>query len=113
MLTNIDIVDGIDCLQVLQHADGLKKYLTVRTGTSSWKIGNTIDAWGIWIKSTAGAGGGCPPSSSNENSDTDRNQGTSWSYWDGKAYQAADIRVKCILGVTEEAHNGETEKKGA
>ena len=69
-LTNIGIVDGIDCLQVLQHADGSEKYLTVRTGTTSWIISDTIDEisryqinfrGGNWIVS-ASAGDCCAAS---------------------------------------------------
>ena len=91
-MTNIDIVNGIDCLQVLQHADGKKKYLTVRTDTSTWGIGPTIDETGGWIFS-ASAGDSCPASPANKKSD--RFQMTSWLWWDGKGWQAGDIRVKC------------------
>ena len=94
-LTNIDIVDGIDCLQVLQHADGSKKYLTVRTGKTSWTIGSTIDEEGGWIESSS-AGDSCPASVASSKSD--RLQRTSWRYGvgDGKAWVDGDIRVKCI-----------------
>ena len=91
--TNIDIVNSIDCLQVLQHADGYEQYLTVPTGTTSWRIGPTIDERGGWIKS-ASAGGGCPASSANK--DSVRYQRTSWRYYDGKAWLPGDVRVKCF-----------------
>ena len=53
--------------------------------------------------------GGCAPNSVSKNSDG--NQGTSWSYWDGKAWAAADIRVKCLLRVTEEHHASVSEEQ--
>ena len=92
-LINIDIVDGIDCLQVLQHADGSEKYLTVRTGRVGWGIGPTIDESGSWINSSS-AGDCCAASVAN--SKNDRLQTTSWRYYDGKAWVDGDIRVKCI-----------------
>ena len=94
-LTNIDIVDGIDCLQVLQHADGSEKYLTVPTDGTCWEIGSTnaMQSNGGWIFS-ASAGDGCPASSANKKSD--RNQRTSWRYYDGKAWLPGDVRVKCF-----------------
>ena len=94
-LTNIDIVDGIDCLQVLQHADGSKKFLRVATDTSSWSLGPTIDESGGWIQSGS-AGVGCPASAVNKKSD--RFKQKSWEYYDGKAlnFVAGDIRVTCI-----------------
>ena len=92
LTTNIDIVNGIDCLQVLQHADGKKKYLTVRTGATSWGIGSTINESGCWIQS-ASAGDSCPASPANKKSD--RMQQTSWQWFDGKAWHVGDIRVKC------------------
>ena len=92
-LTNIDIVDGIDCLQVLQHADGSEKYLTVPTDDTIWGIGSTIDESAGWIFSPS-AGDGCAASAANRKSD--RLQLASWVYYDGKAFSAGDIRVKCI-----------------
>ena len=93
-LTNIDIVDGIDCLQVLQHADGSEKYLTVRTGWNIWIIGDTIDGLDCGSINSASAGDCCPASAANRKSD--RMQLKSWSYWDGKAWVECDIRVKCV-----------------
>ena len=90
-LTNIDIVDDIDCLQVLQHADGSEKFL--RVGTSCWSLGPTINESGGWIGS-ASAGVGCPASAANKKSD--RMQKKSWMYYDGKAWVEGDIRVTCI-----------------
>ena len=92
-LTNIDIVDGIDCLQVLQHADGSEKFLRVPTGGVKWSLGSTIDGRGCWIDS-ASAGDGCPASAANKKSD--RVNRTSWDYYDGKAWVNADIRVVCM-----------------
>ena len=98
-LTNIDIVDGIDCLQVLQHADGSKKFLRVPTGTSSWSISDDIDGSDCWIGSGS-AGVGCPASAANKKSD--RFQKKSWEYYDetitnyDKAWVEGGIRVTCI-----------------
>ena len=93
-LTNIDIVDGIDCLQVLQHEDGSEKFLTVPTGwKANWKIGPTIDEKGCWIASSA-AVDGCPASSANKNNESFPQKG--WMYLDGKAFTAGDIQIKCI-----------------
>ena len=92
LMTNIDIVNGIDCLQVLQHADGKKKYLTVNTGFTSWRISDDINEDGAWIES-ASAGDSCPASPANKKSD--RYQQTRWKWSDGKAWQEGDIRVKC------------------
>ena len=94
-LTNIDIVDGIDCLQVLQHADGSEKFLRVPTytNTSHWSISDDIDGKSCWIESPS-AGVGCPASAANKKSD--RLQKKSWLYHDGKAWVEGDIRVTCI-----------------
>ena len=70
-LTNIDIVDGIDCLQVLQHADGSEKYLTVRTGSSTWRISDDIDEKVGWIYS-ASAGDCCAASAANTKSEKEK-----------------------------------------
>ena len=93
-LTNIDIVDSIDCLQVLQHESGAEKYLTVPIRSTSWGIGPDIDGKGsCWIKS-ASAGTGCPASPANKNSD--RSKETSWQYKDGKEkWHNAEIVITC------------------
>ena len=91
--TNIDIVDGIDSLQVLQHADGSEKYIRVATGKTSWTISDIIDASGCWIAAASG-GDCCPASSSNKKSD--RLQKKSWEYHNGEAWVDADIRVTCM-----------------
>ena len=80
-LTNIDIVDGIDCLQVMQHADGSERYLTVSTGGTNWGIRSTIDGKVCWIKSAA-AGGIC--AADVKNSRSDRDNVKSWKYYAGK-----------------------------
>ena len=92
-LTNIDIVDGIDCLQVLQHADGSERYLRVRTGATSWAIGSNIDGKGAWIQSAA-AGGICAAEVSNSRSD--RSGQKSWSYWSDNVWKEGIINVKCL-----------------
>ena len=91
--TNIDNVDGIDCLQVLQHADGSEKFLRVPTGDSVWSIGPTIDENSCWIQSGS-AKDCCPASAVNKKSD--RFKQKSWEYYDGKAFVEGDIRVTCI-----------------
>ena len=78
---------------MLQHADGGEKYLTVGTGTTSWRISSTIDEKGAWIQS-ASAGDSCPASPANKNND--RFQETSWMWSVEKAWKAGDIRVKCM-----------------
>ena len=94
-MTNLDIVDGIDCLQVLQHASGKQKYLYVRTNTSSWMIGpdNNGGRYSSWIRS-ASAGSGCPASPANKNNE--RGKRTSWQYYDytGK-WRNAEIVITC------------------
>ena len=65
LMTNTDIVNGIDCLQVLQQVDGEKKYLTVATGTVTWGIRPTIDENASWIQS-ASAGESFPASPANK-----------------------------------------------
>ena len=92
-LTNIDIVDGIDCLQVLQHADGSERYLTVRTGWTSWMIGSTIDEKGGRIISAA-AGGICAAHVSNSRSN--RNNVKSWRYAADNVWKEGIINVKCL-----------------
>ena len=95
-LTNIDIVDGIDCLQVLQHSSGSNKYLTVNTGKTSWRIGDDIDGKGGWIAS-ASAGGICPAQPSNSLSVRDGDR--SWKYVDGP-WKEEIINVKCLFFTT-------------
>ena len=90
-LTNIDIVDGIDCLQVLQHSSGSEKYLTVRTGGANWAIGPDIDEKRSWIKS-ASAGGVCPAQVSN--SCSDKTGVKSWRYADNGVGKEGIINVK-------------------
>ena len=93
MTKNIDIVNGIDCLQVLQHASGSKIYLRVATGTTNWGISSTINGKGAWIVSGS-AGGSCPAQSSN--SVSERRGFKRWQYPDnGKAVEG-NIVVKCI-----------------
>ena len=91
-LTNIDIVDGIDCLQVLQHSSGSDKYLKVATGKTVWRIGPDIDGEGSWIIS-ASAGGICPAQASNSLSD--RTGVKSWKYADN-GWKEGVINVKCL-----------------
>ena len=76
-LTNIDIVDGIDCLQVLQHVDGSEIYLVVPTGKTCWVIGSTI--------ASASAGGRCPA------------HVKSWRYWSDNGRKEGIINVKCSI----------------
>ena len=92
-MTNIYIVNYIDCLQVLQHADGSEKFLRVPTGDSVWSIGPTIDENSCWIQSGS-AKDCCPASAANKKSD--RMQQKSWRYQDGKAWVEGDIRVICM-----------------
>ena len=94
-LTNIDIVDGIDCLQVLQHSSGTGKYLRVNTGSTNWSIGPDIDGEAAWIAS-ASAGGICPAQASNSHSD--RYGDKSWKYADGNVWKEGicDINVNCL-----------------
>ena len=92
-LTNIDIVDGIDCLQVLQHSSGSEQYLTVKTGTSNWGISPDIDGGGSWIKSGS-AGGICPAQASNSLSVRDGDK--SWLYADNGVLKEGIINVKCL-----------------
>ena len=91
-LTNIDIVDDIDCLQVLQHADGSEKFLRVATRSVGWSIGPTID--GSPTIGSASAGGRCPASACHNKSE--RMQMKGWEYFDGNAWVEGDIRVTCI-----------------
>ena len=92
-MTNVDIVNDIDCLRLFQHSSGSERYLRVATGDTAWMIGSTIDGSGGWITS-ASAGVGCPASAANKKSD--RFQLKSWRYHDGKAFVEGDIRVTCI-----------------
>ena len=96
-MANLDIVDGIDCLQVLQHASGKQKYLSVRTyyTGSRWMIGSDIDGWwgSCWLRS-ASAGSGCPASPVNKNND--RYKRTSWEYVGDKYdWHNAEIVITC------------------
>ena len=89
------MLTGIDCLQVLQHASGKQKYLSVRTQMSHWMIGSDIDGrWDGWIRS-ASAGSGCPASPANKNNERDKE--TSWQYnADGKYnWRNAEIVITC------------------
>ena len=92
-LTNIDIVDGIDCLQVLQHSSGSDKYLRVATGLTNWRISSTIDGERAWIIS-ASAGGICPAQASNSLSD--KRGVKSWEYADNGVWKEGIINVKCL-----------------
>ena len=91
-LTNIDIVDGIDCLQVLQHSSGSHKYLKVATSKTVWRIGPDIDGEGSWIIS-ASAGGICPAQASNSLNVIDGDK--SWQYYD-YGWEEGIINVKCL-----------------
>ena len=92
-MINIDIVYDIDCLQLLQHASGSKKYLRVRTGSTAWLISDTIDERGAYIYS--GSAGGVSPADPHNPINKRFNQ-TSWRYWDGKGWHDGEIVVKCI-----------------
>ena len=110
-LTNIDIVDGIDCLQVLQHSSGSNKYLTVANNgqdhQSNWGISSTIDGWGVCIES-AFAGGFCPAQASNSLSDRvdfeisnveGRDSAKIWRYksgWRFSCWLEDIVNVKCL-----------------
>ena len=91
-LTNIDIVDGIDCLQVLQHSSGSDKYLRVATGKVAWAISDDIDGKSCWIISGS-AGGLCPAQASNSYSD--KTGVKSWRYSDN-GWKEGIINVKCL-----------------
>ena len=91
-LTNIDIVDGIDCLQVLQHSSGSERYLRVATDSTNWGISDDINDEGSWIIS-ASAGGVCPAQASNSRSD--RLGVKSWQYADN-GWKEGIINVKCL-----------------
>ena len=93
-LTNIDIVDGIDCLQALQHADASQTYLTVRTGKTTWGISDDIDGKGAWIQSAA-AGGMC--AADVKNSRRDRDNVKSWRYAADNVWKEGIINVKCLI----------------
>ena len=84
-------LNGIDCLQVLQHADGSESYLTVRATHSKWAIGPHIDSdENLWIQS-ASAGGISPVQESNSRSEK------SWFYSDhGGSWVEGIINVKCL-----------------
>ena len=93
-LINIDIVHGIDCLQVLQHADGYENYLTVCTDFSNWTIGPDIDGKGAWICSAA-AGGICAAEVANSRSD--KTGVKSWQYTPGNdVWKEGIINVRCL-----------------
>ena len=90
-LTNIDIVDDIDCLQVLQHSSGSDIYLRVGGGNEwTWALGPTIDESRESIRS-ASAGGTCPAQPSNAVNE----KVTSWRFYDN-GWKNADIRFTCI-----------------
>ena len=79
-MTNVDIVNDIDCLQLLQHSSGSERYLRVATtGESDWAIDSTIDEFGGWIRS-ASAGSSCPAHSENSLSESFGDK--SWQYYD-------------------------------
>ena len=92
-LTNIDVVDGIDCLQVLQHSSGSDHYLRVATGKYVWLISDDIDGNLAWIQS-ASAGGICPAQASNSHSD--RTGVKSWRYAENGVLKEGIINVKCL-----------------
>ena len=50
LMPNIDISNGIDCLQLMRHASDPEIYLRVGTG-GSWGIDHTKDGKGCWIAS--------------------------------------------------------------
>ena len=91
-LTNIYIVDGVDCLQVLQHSSGSEQYLTVNNNSPTWRIGSTIDGEGGGIAS-ASAGGICPAQASNSLNVIDGDK--SWQYYD-YGWEEGIINVKCL-----------------
>ena len=91
-LINIDIIDVIDCLQVLQHSSGSDKYLRVMTGTTTWRMGPDIDRRGGSIQS-ASAGGICPAQASNSRSE--KTGVKSWRYSDN-GWKEGIINVKCL-----------------
>ena len=91
-MTNVDIVNDIDCLQLFQHSDGSERYLKVATGSSRWWIGNTIDESRGWIVS-ASAGSSCPAHS--ENAFSERDGQKSWLYADNGDWPEGDIKLTC------------------
>ena len=94
-MIDIDIVNDTDCLKLLQHGSGSKKYLQVATGTTNWEFGPTIDGTTAFIKS--GSAGGVSPADPHNPINRRFNQ-TSWRYWDGKGWQNGAVAVKCING---------------
>ena len=90
---NIDIFNGIDWLQVLQHASGSERYLRVPTGSTRWAIGPTIDEAGSWIASGS-AGGLCPAKGSN--SVSEKLGVKNWRYADNGKFVEGNIVLKCI-----------------
>ena len=90
-MTNVDIVNDIDCLQLLQHSSGSELYLRVRTGATSWMICSIIDESGGWIRS-ASAGSSCPAHS--ENAIRERLGWKSWRYHDN-GWHEGDIKFIC------------------
>ena len=96
-MTNVDIVNDIDCLQLLQHSSGSELYLRVATDGTQWGIGPTIDEPGCWI-SSASAGSSCPAHS--ENAFSERFGQKSWVYADNGDngdwhWPEGDIKLTC------------------
>ena len=91
-MTNVDIVNDIDCLQLLQHSSGSELYLRVRTGGTTWVISDIIDEKGGWIRS-ASAGSSCPAHS--ENAFSERFGFKSWQYYDNGDWHDGDIKLTC------------------
>ena len=91
-MTNVDIVNDIDCLQLLQHSSGSELYLRVATGWTSWLIHDTIDEPVSWIQS-ASAGSSCPAHS--ENAFSERFGQKSWRYSDNGEAVEGDIKLTC------------------
>ena len=90
-MTNVDIVNDIDCLQLLQHSSGSELYLRVAPGKSAWGIDNTIDEPSCQI-SSASAGSSCPAHS--ENAFSERMGWKSWRYADN-GWHDGDIKLTC------------------
>ena len=91
-MTNVDIVNDIDCLQLLQHSSDPDIYLRVTAGGSAWLISNTIDGPSGWIES-ASAGSSCPAHS--ENAFSERFGRKSWRYYDNGDWHDGDIKLTC------------------
>ena len=92
-----NILNNIDWLQVWQHASGAKLYLRV-TGYyySNWSIGSTIDGCGYDRIRSPSSGGHCPSDASN--SISQRDNLTSWEYYDVNSWVSSDIKVFCTHG---------------